>query len=282
MIFSSLQSMDNYIVLIIVGFLVGTLGTLIGAGGGFILVPVLLLTHHELTPELITAISIAVVGSNAVSGTFAYARMQRIDYKAGLIFAAATIPGSILGVYSTQYIPRAAFNILFGLLLLLFAAFLFVKKKNKVSKDKVPTNGHHKTHIIKDRENISYQYSFNQTIGIGISIVVGYLSPLLGIGGGIIHVPALVHWLNFPVLIATATSHFILAVMSVVSIIVHIINGSYDDPHVLRMVIFLSIGVIGGAQLGAWLSHKIHGNTIIRALAICLALVGLRILWGSF
>lgn len=282
MIFSSLQSMDNYIVLIIVGFLVGTLGTLIGAGGGFILVPVLLLTHHELTPELITAISIAVVGSNAVSGTFAYARMQRIDYKAGLIFAAATIPGSILGVYSTQYIPRAAFNILFGLLLLLFAAFLFVKKKNKVSKDQVPTSGHHKTHIITDRDNISYQYSFNQTIGIGISIVVGYLSPLLGIGGGIIHVPALVRWLNFPVLIATATSHFILAVMSVVSIIVHIINGSYNDPHVLRMVIFLSVGVIGGAQLGAWLSHKIHGNTIIRALAICLALVGLRILWGSF
>lgn len=281
MIFSSLQSMDNYIVLIIVGFLVGTLGTLIGAGGGFILVPVLLLTHHELTPELITAISIAVVGSNAVSGTFAYARMQRIDYKAGLIFAAATIPGSILGVYSTQYIPRAAFNILFGLLLLLFAAFLFVKKKNKVSKDQVPTNGHQKTHIITDRDNISYQYSFNQTIGIGISIVVGYLSPLLGIGGGIIHVPALVRWLNFPVLIATATSHFILAVMSVVSIIVHIINGSYNDPHVLRMVIFLSVGVIGGAQLGAWLSHKIHGNTIIRALAICLALVGLRILWGS-
>lgn len=274
--------MDNFIVLIIVGFLVGTLGTLIGAGGGFILVPVLLLTHHELTPELITAISIAVVGSNAISGTIAYARMQRIDYKAGLIFAAATIPGSILGVYSTQYIPRAAFNILFGLLLLLFAAFLFLKKKNAASKDKVPANGHHKTHIIKDRENISYQYSFNQTIGIGISIVVGYLSPLLGIGGGIIHVPALVHWLNFPVLIATATSHFILAVMSVVSVIVHIVNGSYSDPHVLRMVIFLSIGVIGGAQLGAWLSHKIHGNTIIRALAICLALVGLRILWGNF
>ena len=262
--------------------MVGTLGTLIGAGGGFILVPVLLLTHHELTPELITAISIAVVGSNAVSGTVAYARMQRIDYKAGLIFAAATIPGSILGVYSTQYIPRSAFNVLFGALLLLFAAFLFLKKQTASSNREAPANGHHKTHFIKDRENKTYHYSFNQTIGIAISIVVGYLSPLLGIGGGIIHVPALVHWLHFPVLIATATSHFILAVMSVVSVIVHIINGSYNDPHVLRMVIFLSLGVIGGAQLGAWLSHKIHSNTIIRALAFCLALVGLRILLSDF
>lgn len=274
--------MDNFVILIAVGFLVGTVGTLIGAGGGFILVPLLILTHPGFSPEVITAISIAIVGCNAISGSIAYARLGRIDYKAGLLFAAFTVPGSILGVYTTQYIPKTIFNVAFGLLLILLAFFLFVKKVAALSiPAELPRGNHWKYHSLQDREGTGYRYYYNQHTGILVSIVVGYLSPVLGIGGGIIHVPALVNWLRFPVFIATATSHFILAIMATVSVIVHIINGNYDDPYVLRMVIGLSIGVIAGAQLGAFLSHRIHGATIIRALALCLGLVGIRILLGS-
>src|SRR6266487_6243099 len=110
--------MDNFFILILAGFIIGALGTLVGAGGGFILVPVLILTHPSLSPEIITAISMALVASNAVSGSVAYARSGRIDYNVGLVFALFTIPGSILGVLTTQYIPRFAFEIFFGLLLI--------------------------------------------------------------------------------------------------------------------------------------------------------------------
>ena len=135
-----------------------------------------------------------------------------------------------------------------------------------------------KHHALTDSTGTSYSYTYNQTWGILISIIVGYLSPLLGIGGGIIHVPALVQWLHFPVFVATATSHFILAIMATVSVIVHAIKGSYSDPKILHMVIGLIIGVIPGAQVGAWLSHKLKGYTIIRVLGVCLGLVGFRIL----
>ena len=111
---------------------------------------------------------------------------------------------------------------------------------------------------------------------------MGYLSPLLGIGGGIIHVPALVNWLRFPVFVATATSHFILAIMASVSVVVHLVNGNYNDPQVLRIVIGLSAGAIAGAQLGASLSHRIRGRMVIRALAVCLGIVGIRILLSVF
>jgi len=271
--------MDSFGILIIIGFLVGTLGTLIGAGGGFLLVPLLIFTHPELSPEVITAISIAIVGCNAISGSIAYARFKRIDYKAGLLFAAFTIPGSIAGVYTTQYIPKAIFSLVFGILLIVLAFFLFMKKSTALNTaPPAAPPGNHTTHTLTDKAGFTYHYSYNQYIGIFISIIVGFLSPLLGIGGGIIHVPALVNWLRFPVLIATATSHFILAIMATVSVIVHLFNGTYNDPNVLHLVIGLCIGVVPGAQLGAVLSHKIHGNLIIRALAICLALVGLRIL----
>jgi uncharacterized membrane protein YfcA len=259
------------------------LGTLIGAGGGFLLVPFLIITHPELTPDIITAISMAIVAANAISGSYAYSRSGRIDYKAGIVFALFTIPGSILGVYTTAYIPRLAFHIIFGVLLVGLAVFLFFSRKQIFApKTRISASEKkYKHHVLTDREGIIYDYTYNRNTGIFISILVGYLSPLLGIGGGIIHVPALVNWLHFPVYVATATSHFILAVMATVSVVTHIFEGSYSDPGVLRMVLGIGAGAIAGAQLGAFLSHKIRGNIIIRALAICLGLVGIRILFGS-
>src|ERR1700712_1072527 len=97
--------MDNFVLLIIAGFVIGTFGTLIGAGGGFILVPLLILSFPGMSPEIITAVSIAVVAVNAISGSVAYAKAKRIDYKAGLLFGICTIPGSIGGVFLTRYIP---------------------------------------------------------------------------------------------------------------------------------------------------------------------------------
>jgi uncharacterized protein len=275
--------MDNLTILICVGFLVGTLGTLIGAGGGFILVPILIITRPDFSPEVITAISMAIVAGNAISGSVAYARSGRIDYKAGIMFALFTIPGSILGVYTTRYIPKTIFHVVFGLLLILLAVFLFIKKQSEgTNSPESLSRRNRKQHVVTDAEGTSYKYSYDQNKGILISLIVGYLSPILGIGGGIIHVPALVSWLRFPVYIATATSHFILAIMATVSVIVHVVNGNYNDPHVLRMVIALSSGAVAGAQLGAFLSHKIHGHIIIRALAVCLGIVGFRILFSSF
>jgi uncharacterized membrane protein YfcA len=273
--------MHSMSLLIITGFLIGMFGTLIGAGGGFILVPILILSYPELNPETITAISMVIVAANAISGSIAYARSGRIDFKAGVLFALFTIPGSVLGVLSTHFISRYIFNILFGVLLVILSIYLFFRHDKPIPPPVVDENQRRWKHrVLLDRTGKAYSYTYNQTRGILISIVVGYLSPLLGIGGGIMHVPALVQWLHFPVFVATATSHFILAIMATVSVIAHVVNGSYSDPQILHMVIGLIIGVIPGAQVGAWLSHKLKGNTIIRVLAVCLGLVGIRILFS--
>lgn len=275
--------MENIYLLIGIGFLIGTIGTLIGAGGGFILVPLLILASPQLTPDSITAISMGVVACNAISGSIAYMKTQRVDYKAGIIFAICTIPGSILGVLTTKIIPRDIFDIIFGLLLLVLAAFLFFKggKRTVHSKSVTQRKGWVEQHLT-DKFGITYDYAYNLRWGMILSVFVGYFSPLLGIGGGIIHVPAMSEWLLFPVHIATATSHFILAIMASVSVVTHIFQGSYSDPLVLKMVIGLAIGVIPGAQLGAYLSRRMKGKFIIKALAISLAIVGVRILITRF
>ena len=98
----------------------------------------------------------------------------------------------------------------------------------------------------------------------------------MGIGGGIIHVPVLGYFLHFPVHIATATSHFILAIMAFTGTVVHIFTGTF--AHGVHRAIALAIGVVVGAQLGAHFSQKIHGTWIMRSLALALGLVGIRIL----
>jgi len=268
--------------LLIAGFIIGTFGTLIGAGGGFILVPLLLICYPILGPEVTTAISIAVVAVNAISGSVAYARSGRIDYKAGTIFALFTIPGSIVGVLSVQYIPQHLFNIVFGILLVALSIYLFIKNRGTESDTEnfKITKGCRERSII-DRDGIKYHYCYDPIYGNLVSIVVGYISPLLGIGGGIIHVPAMVNWLKFPVRIATATSHFILAVMATASVVTHAVYGTYSDPKVIHMILFLSLGVVPGAQLGAYLSNKVKSNVILQVLSACLVLVAIRILASS-
>jgi uncharacterized membrane protein YfcA len=269
--------------LLFAGLLIGFIGTLIGAGGGFILVPLLLLFYPEFTPEMITAISMAVVCANAISGSVAYARSGRIDYKAGIRFALFTIPGSIAGVAIVEYVSGKLFNILFGILMLVLSGYLIFKKEQK--NDITVSDADNKKLVhrtITDKSGVVYTYSFRELYGNIISIIVGFISPVLGIGGGIIHVPAMTNWLKFPVHIATATSHFILAIMATVTVITHACKGTYNDPAVLNLVIFLALGVIPGAQIGAYYSHKLKSNVIIKALAFCLGLVGLRIILQHF
>jgi uncharacterized membrane protein YfcA len=114
---------------------------------------------------------------------------------------------------------------------------------------------------------------------VGISVLVGYVSSLLGVGGGFIHVPALVHFLDFPVHVATATSHFILAVMAFTGTVVHVVTGAF--AHGVRRTVVLSLGVLVGAQIGARLSDRVHGDWIMRSLAVVLVFVGIRLILTS-
>jgi len=274
----------NFFLLIALGLGIGTLGTLIGAGGGFILVPVLILFYPKLSPEIITAISLAVVAANATVGSSAYIRSQKVDFKTGIIFAIATIPGSIIGVLATNYIPRHRFDLMFGILLLALAIYLFFKggkgKNYKESLQDIKPDWTFRR--LTDKEGHTYEYSYNLKVGIIISVLVGFFSPLLGIGGGVIHVPAMIQILHFPVHIATATSHFILAIMSLVSVIVHAFQGHYDNPEVLKMIGALIIGIFPGAILGANISKRVKGTFIIKALSIALVVVAIRILISVF
>jgi len=266
-----------YYILPLIGLATGALGTLIGAGGGFILMPVLLLMYPNMSVENVTAISMIVIFFNALSGTVAYVKMKRVDFFTGGIFAAATIPGSILGTFATHILNRSFFNPFFGIIMILLSSMLVFFKKADSSDVDLKKGGVYKTCIIKDNKGNVFKYTYNILLGIAISIGTGFLSPILGIGGGIIHVPAMIKILCFPAHIATATSHFTLMIMSFVSVITHI--SAKPPSFVSVYAALLSLGALPGAQIGAVLSTKTKDTNIIYILAAALAIAGIRIIF---
>jgi len=261
----------EYLWLVPLGLVVGAFGTLIGAGGGFVLAPVLLVMYPDASPETITSISLAVVFVNAGSGSVAYGRMGRIDYRAGLVFALAAAPGAVLGALTTEQMPRRVFDAVFGVLFLALSGLLLVRSAKPSPTDGVANGGARPAFPSRGPHG-------KRVLGLGglLSSAVGYVSSLLGIGGGVVHVPLLTQWLGYPVHIATATSHFVLALMALTGTLTHVVAGSFAQG--VRRTLLLSVGVLVGAQLGAHLSNRVQGVWILRSLAVGLVFVGIRIL----
>jgi uncharacterized membrane protein YfcA len=160
--------------------------------------------------------------------------------------------------------------------MLLVLAFVAVRGREQVVREPLRGAGvivRHQT----DPEGRTYVYAYKAWQGILLSVGVGFISSLFGIGGGVIHVPAMIIVLHIPVMYAVATSHFVLAFMSGGGTAVHIIDGSLSGDEAVKAVA-LAIGAIPGAQIGAHLSHRIKGRAVLLMLGFAIVVLGTRLL----
>jgi uncharacterized protein len=161
-------------------------------------------------------------------------------------------------------VPRGLFDPLFGLLLLVLGGLLVARPLSRGDGAGMPA---------PTRPAAS-------PLGAIGSAYIAVLSSLLGIGGGIIHVPFMIRVLRQPPHVATATSHFVLTFMALTATVTHVAMGEFDRG--LAETMYLAVGVMMGAPLGAALSTRLHGSLIVRLLAVALCLVGLRLVVRMF
>ena len=109
------------------GLAIGVLGTLIGAGGGFLIVPLLVLIEPGWSTDQVTAFSLAIVTANASVGALSYWWQGRVDPFTFPLYTLAAIPGSIAGAYVSAYIPRQLFDPVFGVVLIAIGIWLFAR-----------------------------------------------------------------------------------------------------------------------------------------------------------
>ena len=238
-----------------IGLAVGCIGAMLGIGGGIIIVPLMSFVFGA-TPQEAAGTSILVVLFNSLSGAFGYYKQKRICWDAAWKFALATIPGGFLGSYIAHYLESKTLFIIFGIFFAIMAVMMFMKAETKS----------------KAEANTDVPENYDWKLGTVCSVVVGFIASILGIGGGIIHVPMMTYLLKFPVKTAIATSTAILTVSAFSGAVSHAVLG-----HVVWIpALGLSVGAVIGAQVGVRLASKTKSSLLMKLTALLVFAMGVK------
>jgi len=247
--------MIEHLWLIPLGFAAGVLGSMIGLGGGIIVVPIL--TFFGFSPTLAASNSLFAAFSNAVASTISYSRQKRIEYPLGIKLGLLTVPGTVLGAYVSSDVTPEFFKILFGFVLIASAIYIILRKK-----------------IESKERNFSKQMMI---FAVGASFFAGIISAFFGIGGGIIFVPLMVVGMGMAMKKAAPTSQLILLFASLSGVIVHTILGHSD----FLQAGLLASGSFAGGLVGARLSVDINERFLQILVSVVILAAAIKMFFDS-
>ena len=233
--------------LIPLGFAAGVVGSIIGLGGGFIVVPVL--TFFGFPPTLAASNSLFGALGNAVAATISYSRQKHIEFRLGIKLGLLSIPGTVLGAIISSDVAPGIFKILFGLVLVASAAYIFLRKKIETGEQR------------NSRQMLIFV--------AGASFFAGIISSFFGIGGGIVFVPLMIAGMGMAMKRAAPTSQLILLFASSSGVVVHSLLGHPD---------FLQAGLLAtGSFLGGLVGARLMPDIKERFLQIIVSAVILAV-----
>ena len=243
---------ELFIILVIVGFGSGIIGSLIGVGGGIVMTPVL--TYMGFSPAVIASSSLIAVFATSLSSTLTYVRKKYINYRLGLQLALPAIPGSIIGGFFSNFVSLDYFKIYFAILLTSVGLYIFFKNQiiNKT--------------LNRTPKPLFYLILIFGTFGAGV------ISSFFGIGGGIIFVPILVIIYKLKMINASPTAQFTLLISTITGLLTHIILEHPDYSYGIT----LALGAFFGAQLGSRSIHLINENILNKILSFSLITVAIN------
>jgi len=266
------------VLLILVGIFAGTIGSMVGLGGGVIIVPVLLFLGSiygeiDITPQIAVGTSLVVVGVSSLSSSISYFKKGRVDASSAWLFFAASGPAAILGAYLNSLMSGGAFMLGFGLFMIAVSFLLMMRGKWTQKKLRWTVTRTYRDPVSEE----SYTYGYTRTIALIASFVVGMLAGLFGVGGGALMMPVLLLLFHFPVHLAAATSMFMIFLSSIPGSVTHAYLGSID----WLLAVAIAPGAWVGGKLGSWLSLKMKGKTLVFVLRMMLILTGVKLIWDG-
>jgi len=242
------------LLLVVLGFCSGLLGALTGIGGGVLLTPILALHFGIPIRQAIGTSLVAVITTSAASSSV-HLQRHTTDIRLGMTLELATSFGAAVTAYLVGYFNRNALEGLFAGFLL-YSAIIILTRGGKVKTADEPAPPANGETVIPPYEPKRYP------LGLSASLVAGALSGLLGIGGGPIKVPVMYIFMNVPLMVATATSNFMVGVTAAASAIVYYRRGDI----LVQYAAPLAVGVFMGSLLGARLAPRVHTKVVVYLL----------------
>ena len=268
----------QFVLLAALGVGVGTLGTMVGVGGGFLLVPVLLFLFPDAEPATIVTMSLTAVALTGASATVGYRRQRLQDLRTGAIFIATAAPASVLGALLTRATSRGAFDVVFGAVLVVGALFIAWRGLRLAAAPERSRRGRERR--IVDRSGRVFEYRVNEPLAASIAPVAGFFASFFGIGGGIAHVPIMILVLRIPSAVAVATSQLELMAASAAALAVHA-AFTLDQPELWLRALIVGGGSAAGAQIGVRLARLVGGRFVLQVITGGLLLAGVRQLFSA-
>jgi uncharacterized membrane protein YfcA len=248
------------ILYLVIGFGAAIIGALIGVGGGFLMIPILI--FMGFSKDYAPVISIFVIIFTALSASIKYARKKSINYRLGLLYAPFTIIGALLGAYLLHLVNNLIFKIAFSGLVLYAGIYLILKKQE------TPDQSSEKPRA----QRRSYYWI------VLWGFLTGLSASFLGIGGGLVAVPVLSIFFLEEMHVAIATSLFIMIFTASASSLQHYILG-YLDMTILVVAAIVALGAILGAQIGSSLQTHLKGRQLQVLFGIFMMSTALPLLW---
>ena len=266
------------LVLLLMGMLAGTLGAMLGLGGGVFLVPFLVLVLH-VPMRLAVGISLTTVIATSSVVTAGRAGRQLMNLRLGMLLEVATTAGGLTGGMVALLVAPGTLQRLFGVVTGASALVMLgrLERRNVIlDPDADPGRLGGRFHEEESGGVVSYRVH-RVPLGLLVSFVAGSVSSLLGIGGGIIKVPALNAWCGVPLRAAAATSAFMIGVTATAGAVIYYGRGEI----VPWMAAATVLGVLVGSKAGFVIATRATAKRLKLLLAIVLLIVCVMMFWRA-
>lgn len=252
----------------------GLVGSLVGLGGGIVVVPGLTLLLGVDIKVAIAASMIAVIATSSGSAV-AYTRDRMSNLRVAMFLEVSTVCGGICGALLVGIANPSLLNGFFAAVLLIAAATMMRRRHDASAgppsalADRLELHGSYPD----ARTGREHPYRVSRpAVGFAIMYFAGVASGMLGIGGGVFKVPAMDLAMRLPIKVSTATSNLMIGVTGTAAALIYLLRGDVN-PVVAAPV---AIGVLGGANLGARLMPRVNDGVLRRLFVVVMVLTAVQ------
>ena len=260
----------EYLIVFLIGIVSSITGALLGIGGGIIIVPALAI-FLKLPMQNAIAVSLATIVSTSILVTSKNIKKNLINMDMALTLELSTSIFAIAASFIAITINQNLLKGLFGFFLL-FIAYLMYKKPKRADNLTLHEAKYY-YHDPKIGKTVYYNVE-NPKAAIAISSAAGFLSGMLGIGGGVIKVPILNGVCKIPMKVASATSALMVGMTAAVASLVYFRHG-FEMPN---LILFTSLGAVVGSKIGLRISGSAKNETIEKIFVGVLILTAIEMI----
>ena len=259
----------------VVSAVAAIVGSMLGLGGGVFLVPIFTL-FFDVDQKLAIGASAVAVVTNSVVGSSVHLRSRFTNLRLAMLLQITTATGAVAGAIVGIWAPERAINVVFGLVLLYAAASMAIRRGGAAEEAPLPADPWHLGAAYRDpAANRVVRYVPQRIrLGLGVSGVAGLLSGLLGVGGGVVQVPAMNIFMRVPVKAAAGTSSFMVGITAVATAFVYYADEKIDP----QVVVPAMVGIFVGSQAGSRLTRRVQAQNLALVFVLILGYLGLSLL----